>query len=282
MKTFILGGCIIFLLGCEGKIRLKGSADAPKEKYLDVDSNTVATRINVPKGFERMQVDSGSYGAWLRQLPLKDFKEDVKLFDGTNKNTFCHVGVVAMEIGTTDLQQCADSAIRLYAEFLYHQKKYSAIHFNFTNGMNCDYLHYAQGWRILVDGNNTQWYKATGEDFSYKTFRKYLDQVFMYAGSFSLSKELMPVPLEQIMPGDMFVYPGFPGHVEVVMDVCVNNKSDERLFLLAQGFTPAQEIEVLDNLNDSRRSPWYSTEKAHVDSPQMRFENNQLMRFKTQ
>ena len=251
----------------------------PTEKYLDTDSNTIVTRINCPTGFERPHAEENSYTSYLRNLPLKPFGEDVTVFDGTPKNRLCHVGVIDMEAGKTDLQQCADSGIRLYAEYLYRTKQYSKIHFNFTNGQNCQYVKYAEGWRMDVDGNKTAWYKATGEDYSYKNFRNYLDLVFMYAGSYSLSKELKTVIKENIQPGDLLVHPGFPGHVEIVMDVCKNIESGEILFLLAQGFTPAQEIEVLENEFSAKRSPWYSINETEIETPQATFEYSELMRF---
>ncbi len=271
----------ILLAGCEGDVLNKKYLSAPTEKYLDTDSNTLASRINCPKGFERVAAAPGSFAAYLRVLPLKPFGEDVQFFDGTKKNRFCHVGVVDMDVGTTDLQQCADSGIRLFAEYLYRTKQYKRIHFNFTNGTRCDYVRYAEGWRMKVEGNSTEWYKATGEDYGYKNFRNYLDLVFLYAGSYSLSKELGKADIENIQPGDLFVHPGFPGHVEIVLDVCKNPLTGEKLFLLGQGFTPAQEIEVLENEHTPKQSPWYSNRDKRVESPQCGFALNELMRFDT-
>jgi len=277
-KIIILFVCI-GLLSCKGNLFYKNIISQSTEKFLDADSNTITTRINCPTGFERVAAGENSFTNYLRNLSLKPYDVDVKLFDGTNKNRLCHVGVINMEAGENDLQQCADSGIRLYAEYLYHLKQYDKIHFNFTNGQNCEYVKYAEGWRMQVDGNKTSWYKSTGEDYSYKNFRKYLDLVFMYAGSYSLSKELIFVKKENIQPGDLFVHPGFPGHVEIVMDVCKNIETGEILFLLAQGFTPAQEIEVLENEVSAKRSPWYSTREESVESPQFTFEYSELMRF---
>ena len=82
-----------------------------------------------------------------------------------------------------DLQQCADAVMRLRAEYLWHSKQYDKIHFNFTNGMRVDYNKWALGYRIKVSDNNTSWYKATGEDYSYSTFRKYLDRNVTYSSN---------------------------------------------------------------------------------------------------
>jgi hypothetical protein len=49
--------------------------------------------------------------------------------------------------------------------------------------------------------------------------------------------------------------------------------------MLAQSFTPAQEIEILDNPND-QGSPWYDLDFGEtLDTPQIDFSNNQLKRF---
>ena len=90
-----------------------------------------------------------------------------------------------MEIGKRDLQQCADAVIRLQAEYLYKHKAYDRIHFNFTNGFRADYTKWAEGYRISVKGNQVSWYKSKEKDYSYKTFRAYLDVVFAYAGTLS-------------------------------------------------------------------------------------------------
>ena len=83
-----------------------------------------------------------------------------------------------MEIGNRDLQQCADAVIRLRAEYLWKHKRYTDIKFNFTSGFTAEYKKWAEGNRIKVSGNRVQWYASgKGVDYSYKTFRNYLDMV---------------------------------------------------------------------------------------------------------
>lgn len=116
-----------------------------------------------------------------------------------------------MEIGKRDLQQCADAVIRLRAEYLYKHKAYDRIHFNFTNGFRADYTKWAEGYRISVKGNQVSWYKSKEKDYSYKTFRAYLDVVFAYAGTLSLAKELTSVPVTSMQIGDVLIQGGSPG-----------------------------------------------------------------------
>ncbi len=141
--------------------------------------------------------------------------------------------VVDMEIGNRDLQQCADAVIRLRAEYLWKHKRYADIKFNFTSGFTAEYKKWAEGNRIKVNDNQVQWYASgKGVDYSYKTFRNYLDMVFMYAGTASLSRELPAVLYTSLQPGDVFIKGGSPGHAVIVMDVAIHPNTGKKVFLL--------------------------------------------------
>ena len=157
-------------------------------------AQTIENRIVPPDGYIRKKCDGNSFAAYLRQLPLFPEGSKVKLYNGQEKqNQSAAYSVINMEIGNLDLQQCADAVIRLRAEYLWVQKRYGEIKFNFTSGFPVEYTKWAEGKRIKVSGNKAEWYAAGGRDYSYKTFRKYLDMVFMYAGTASLAKELQTV-----------------------------------------------------------------------------------------
>ena len=68
------------------------------------------------------------------------------------------------------------------------------------------------------------------KDYSYKTFRKYLNMVFMYAGTASLSKELRTVPYTSLQAGDVFIKGGSPGHAVIVVDVAIHPKTKESFY----------------------------------------------------
>ena len=106
---------------------------------VDVYAQRRVCNIPPPVGFTRQETDG--YGAYLRNLPLKPVGTLVKHYDGTVKGYQDGAyAVVDMEIGTRDLQQCADAVMRLRAEYLWHNKKYDQIHFNFTSGFRADYV----------------------------------------------------------------------------------------------------------------------------------------------
>ncbi len=251
-----------------------------EKKSLTVPEGALLSqRFLVPEGYERIPVEGASFQEWLRNLPLKPEGEPVLLFDGRKKTAQVHAAVIAMEIGDRDLQQCADAAIRLRAEYLYQSGQKDAIAFNFTNGFRADYTNWRMGKRIQVNGNTVNWTNSGEASDDYRTFRSYLDMVFAYAGTLSLSKELKSVSLDTLQAGDVFIQGGSPGHCVMVMDVAVNAEGDKR-FILAQSYMPAQEIHILKNDKNPHESPWYAPgEAAVLATPQWTFSWDELKRF---
>lgn len=251
---------------------------------LPLWGQTLENRIAPPAGYVREDCSSGSYAAYFHKLPLLPQGSKVLLYNGHEKrNQAAAFAVVDMEIGNSDLQQCADAVIRLRAEYLWSQKRYGEIKFNFTSGFQAEYKKWAEGNRIKVSGNKVTWYAAGGTDYSYKTFRDYLNLVFTYAGTASLAKELVPVPYISLNSGDVFIKGGFPGHAVIVVDVAVNPKTGKKVFLLAQSYMPAQQIHILVNPNNRTLSPWYelsSDDESKLVTPEWIFEKRDLKRFK--
>ena len=171
--------------------------------------------------------------------------------------------------------------MRLRAEYLWKEKRYADIHFNFTNGFRVNYSEWMEGKRIVVEGNKAYWRKKYSPSNSYQDFWKYMEVIFSYAGTLSLSKELLPIEIKEIKSGDVFVYGGSPGHAVIVADVAINPVTKEKLFLLAQSYMPAQETHILVNQNNDLLSPWYSVADIDIElyTPQWTFSSNELMRF---
>lgn len=240
----------------------------------------LSKRFNTPEGFERTEVASNSYADYLRNLPLKPHGSKVRYYNGSTKNRDVHEAVIDMDVGERDLQQCADAVMRLRAEYLYERGQYHKIHFNFTNGFKADYVNWMKGNRISVEGNRAYWVKKAEPSKDYKSFRKYLDVVFAYAGTLSLSKEMVKVPLEDMEIGHVFLIGGSPGHCVIVVDMAENKDTGEKLFMIAQSYMPAQEIHILKNPEDPERSPWYSMDFGEtLYTPEWDFQKNHLMKF---
>lgn len=260
-----------------------GSSDVRvnEQPIIDTSGTTIGKRFNVPDGYERIEAVSQQFGYYLRNLPLKPAGSIVKLYDGREKNSITvYDAVVDLPIGKRDLHQCADAVMRLRAEYLWKEKRYSEIHFNYTNGFKAEYSKWMAGQRIVVDGNKTYYKSSAAPSNTSKDLWNYLEQVFTYCGTLSLSKELKPIDVKNIEPGDVFIKGGSPGHAVIVVDVARNKETGEKIFLLAQSYMPAQEIQVLKNPNDPTIGPWYSANFGEVlYTPEWTFKKSELMRF---
>ncbi len=292
MKYLLL---LVFLIGCKNEIdtiaaRPKvdrgaeiSSSSTGDSTLIQPQGQTIATRIAVPTGFVRATTAEASFAGYLANFPVKEDGLRVKLFDGRDKpKQDIHAAILDIDVGQRDLQQCADAVIRLRAEYLWSQKRYADIQFNFTNGFAATYSKWRDNYRIRVEGNNVHWVKTTRESVSYSSFRQYLHMVFAYSGTQSLFEELKPQPLEQIQIGDVLIRGGFPGHAVLVVDQAVNPGTGEKLVLLAQSYMPAQDIHLLKNLQRSDISPWYSTNAftAEINTPEWTFKQAEIMAFR--
>lgn len=252
-----------------------------KKDLIDPAGTTISTRIHIPEGYQNVEVPAGSFQAYLRELPLKPNGAKVKYYDGRIKSPKgVYIAVVDLEIGKKDLHQCADAVMRLRAEYLWKNQKYDRIHFNFTNGFRVDYAEWMKGKRIVVNGNKTRWSQHAEPSNTYSDLWNYLQIIFSYAGTLSLSKEMEPVSINDLNIGDVFIQGGSPGHAVIVVNAAKNPQTGEKIFLLAQSYMPAQEIQVLVNPADKRLSPWYTVPAdGEVKTPEWDFKTTDLKRF---
>jgi hypothetical protein len=125
------------------------------------------------------------------------------------------------------------------------------------------------------------WRKSEPRDGSHASFRRWLDNIFYYAGTISISREFKKVEdISRIRPGDFFVDAGSPGHAVLVVDIAEHVSSGEKIFLLAQGFMPAQDMHILKNLVDSGISHWFSSRFGEVlNTPDWDFQAKHLRRI---
>ena len=141
--------------------------------------------------------------------------------------------VVDMPLVPGDLQQCADSAIRLRAEWL--RETGGALSFHATSGDPMPYARFQAGERPIDRGGRVAW--VQGGDGS---FEGWLAAVFMYAGTRSLG--LDTVAADSPRAGDLVVVPGGPGHAVVLLDVARGGEA--LLVLVGEGYMPAQDFHV--------------------------------------
>ncbi|MCM5528713.1 DUF4846 domain-containing protein [Parasegetibacter sp. NRK P23] len=236
-------------------------------------SDTLLLRFPPPAGYELVPAARNTFVHFLHHFPMKPHGSAVYLYDGRLKaNQQVHAGVLDIDVGKRDLQQCADAVMRLRAEYLFQTKQPQLISFNFVNGFSATYSRWANGERIQFNGNHCSWKAGAAADHSYINFRKYLDIVFAYASTISLSKQLHRKPIAQLEAGDVFIEAGSPGHAVIVMAVAREKTFGKKIFLLAQSYMPAQDIHILVNKENRKLSPWYEVpEDGILQTPEWRF-----------
>lgn len=250
-KDFLV--LLVFAFACSMKT-VKEEIFQTDKTYIDSSANIPEKRFACPDSFTRVVADTNSFAAYLRNLKLKQHGSPVLYYDGSPKNRpDVYAAVVDMEIGTRDLQQCADAVMRLRAEYLFSQKQYNQISFRFVSDRKMhDYLSFA------------------GADRSGKVFLAYMDHVFTYANTASLIKQLKKKPMDLIEPGDVLIQSGNPyGHAVIVVDVC-QAADGRRKYMLAQSYMPAQEIQIL--YNTLKDGVWYDQyNEGEIETPEWRF-----------
>jgi len=259
MRTLLASAALPALLVATGPSASANPVYAWRLPSDAAASTTLEQRIAPPPGFARLPAAPDSWAAWLRGLPLKPPGSPVLTYTGAPKSRQdVHVAVIDIDVGARDLQQCADAIMRLRGEWLFAGGR--PVAFNDTDGKRRTF--------------------SARDKSDHAAFRKYMDLVFAYAGTYSLEHELKPVPLADIAIGDVFVKGGFPGHAVLVADMVENPQTRERRFLLVQSYMPAQEIHVLKNPAAADGSPWYPAAFAgDLVTPEWTFKPGALHRW---
>ena len=274
MKPFFLSlFLVVFLSSCQSQTdKTPSPSDELDEQelkpfnFINPTGKTIISRFNLPEGFNLSPVQENSWGAFLRNLPLKPDGSEVKEFDGTVKPNYqTYLAVVDLPIGKKDLHQCADAIMRLRADYLFSQSRFKDISFRQASGKTLSY---------------TTWLAGRTPDKT--NLWTYLESVFNTANTTSLNQQLKLKAIETLEIGDVFVTgppPGYSyGHAIIVVDKCVNKEGKVK-FMLAQSYMPAQEIQILDNPANPG-CPWYDLDFGQtIDTPEWDFTSSQLKTF---
>lgn len=256
--------------------KMDSSMTLEQESNSFTPGNTVKTRYELPQGYHRVKTESGSFEEYLQNLPLKPIGYSTHLYDGSLKERQISTSVIDIDVDSLDLQHSADAIIRLRAEYLYKTGQFDKISYTFTNGFQCDYSKWAQGFRVRSDGNRTRWYKADDktEDYSYPTFREYLRTMFAHSDEGTLAKEMKDAKEDEFGIGTVIFDRKNPRNVAIVVDMLERDTirhgygwDNAEVVLLAQGGKPAQEIEIIrgngDEFNLFKEGDKDVTERKH-------------------
>jgi hypothetical protein len=236
----------LFMFACAGP------SEAPTDPALDPqpaawtrsDASDVRSAFPLPRGAAWAPADA--YGTSLLDLPLRPPGTPVRTHDG-RVVPISPVRVVDLPMVKGDLQQCADTAIRLRAEWLKGQGR--PVMFHATSGDPIPWARVAAGEIPYAEGRGLKWRAGAG------SWETYLRLVFTWAGTASLVAH-DTVAASEPRAGDLLIQGGFPGHAIVILGVAV--RGEETLLLLAQGFMPAQDLHVLVGPADGWW-PWQET-----------------------
>ena len=234
-----------------------GAPDARRYRWLGADNlkfpapvDALETRFPTPPGYVRVALEPGSFGAWLRGLPLAAPGSAVLNNSGetvfTGDDAYV-AAVVAIDVGAGDLQQSSDAVIRLHGEWLWASDQQSAISYKSTTKLDMPFSRWAKGQRLLAAGPNMGWVvKGKPKEPTYNDFRQYIDAVMLWSNNVSLALRANHVAdPAQLTPGDFFLQTRGKGHAVLVLDVA-QKPTGERVALLGQALqSPAQSMHVM-------------------------------------
>jgi hypothetical protein len=192
--------------------------------------------IKPPVSFKTETFPARSYSSFIQNLPvadssvIRDYQRQI-----INSSFYNVLAVVDIPLlFNDDLEQCADFAMRLRAEYF---KTYN----------NLDSL-------CLFDYNgNKLFYKKSG-----LTYQNFLRKIFANANSYSLKKGCNTITKEELRPGDLIVQNvnGGIGHVSVIVNSCTSG-TGQRMFLIGYSFMPAQQFHI-EHSESYGKNGWFT------------------------
>lgn len=238
-------------------------ASSQKHAFIKTLSPVQIADIPLPQGFNRLPVQPGSFAEWLHHINLRK-NNTVYLYNGQpipQQNQ--HYAVLDISTGNKDLQQCADAIMRLRAEYFFSRKEYASIHFI--------------AGKTAYNFNS---FAGRQQCFSHDCLLQFMEKVFINCGTYTVDEMTKPASLNNVQAGDVFVKAGAPGHAMIVVDVA-QNVAGEKIYLLAQGFMPAQDMHIVINPTSSTLNPWFSAiASANIVTPGWTFTPGQFKRWK--
>lgn len=229
---------------------IQGAAeDYPWPRY-ERGHTPIAVRLPSPPGFARIPVADRSWAQWLRHLPLRAPGTPVVSRDRRvilPGDSPLVAGVVDLDVRQN--QECADTILRLRAEYLRWAGRDSEIVFRLTSGDTISWPEWRRGMRPRLHGDRLRFHRLAVPDSSRGCFERFLDAAFAWCGTYSLALEGLSVPIVEARVGDFFVHPGSPGHAVLIADLARDDSGRQKA-LLVQGYMPPQSAHVLAPSHD--------------------------------
>lgn len=247
--------------------------DVPLDPIVP-SGETLFQRFNPSPEYKRISVNVGSFAEYLRNFKLREYAVKPLAYDPessslVNNESAPAVSVLALDlINKGNLQQSSQSLIRLYAEYLYANSRYSDIAFNLltTPLFKCDFETWSNGGRLKVDGNQVSWCIDHNDSCGHKdvelgtsagTFRYYLQNVMMHSNTSSFVTNMDKISVSDAAIGDVIVFSDAPSDPVIIMDMAENQSDGSKIYIMARGGTPASEIYIVRNEQDANLNPWH-------------------------
>lgn len=194
--------------------------------------------IPIPAGYEELKYEKGSFSSYIQNLKLKEKSEILNHKGGRVESFYKIFYVIDLPLlFSADLEQCADYAMRLWAEY-------------YKDSANLKNL-----YLFNYDGSRTH-FNSGG-----MSYEKFLFQRFSYSNSYSLKMGGSKIVESQLRPGDLIVQneTGGIGHVSIIFNIC-RNQEGEQLYLIGYSFMPAQEIHIERATSRYGKAGWFTLE----------------------
>ena len=205
---------------------------------------SLASRFPPPRGARCVELEPGSWGAWLRGLPMQPPGSPLRLWDGLAYPLLLApwiAGIVDLDVRR--YQECADTIFRLRLEYLRHSGRALEASVPTGAGDPLTWAQWSRGWRPHQRGSRIYVSLTAAPDDSRAAFDHYLTSVFIWCGTGELNQMGRRVAPDDLQVGDFFVRPGAPGHAVLVVDLA-RDRAGRLYALILQGAMPAQSAQI--------------------------------------
>jgi hypothetical protein len=224
-------------------------------------SQTTVGGISLPRAdFQRVALEEGSFGEWLRGLPLKPAGSPVSDCRGRiykSAQDTAVGAVIDMDIRGRRLEQCMDILVRLYADYLWQTDGADELVLPLPGGFWLSWTSWADGFRPQYRGIEVSLSKKIAADRSLTNFNRYLREIYANSHTLQFYYNYEPIEFDSVQPGDVIIKNGRKKHAVMIIDLARNRQGD-LIGLIGHGDTPACQFFLLRYKNDSL---WFPLDK---------------------
>jgi len=207
--------------------------------------------------YKRIQVKTGSFAEWLRNLPLLKPGSDVQNYRGGIFKTGLDTAVayvVDLDIKGRRLEQCMDILVRLHAEYLWENKRVKNLKLPLPGGYWLKWEDWRNGFRPVFKGIDVDMHKSSQFDSTHRTYQLFLNTVYSEAHTQQFYHAYQRLDRLTVEIGDIIIRKGTKGHAVMVVDMAKNDQ-EELIVLIGTGDTPACQFFLLNHKKDRNWIP---------------------------